>query len=93
MNYDAWTAQGADYESLKNGNSWKKIIRYMSNTDLDHPYGPVRAFEVSLWEKSLQYKQQKNQIKLIEGGKRCPQCGNFIGETWGFCKNCGNKLN
>lgn len=93
MDYGAWCAQGRDYENLKNGNAWKKIIRYMANTDLDHPYGPVRAYEVNQWEKSSQYKQMKNQIKLIKGGKTCPQCGNFIDETWGFCKNCGNKLN
>ena len=93
MDYGAWCAQGRDYENLKNGNAWKKIIRYMANTDLDHPYGPVRAYEVNQWEKSSQYKQMKNQIKLIEGGKTCPQCGNLIDETWGFCKNCGNKLN
>lgn len=92
MDYGAWTLQGADYENLKNGNSWKKIIRYMANTDLDHPYGPVRAYEVNQWEKSLQCQQLKNQVKLIENGKTCPQCGNFIDETWGFCKNCGNKL-
>ena len=64
----------------------------MANTDLDHPYGPVRAYEVNQWEKSLQCQQLKNQVKLIENGKTCPQCGNFIDETWGFCKNCGNKL-
>ncbi len=92
MNYEALTTQGADYENLKNGNSWKKIIRYMSNSGLDHPYGPVRAFEVNQWEKSWKCQQLKNQIKLIEGGKRCSQCGNLIDEAWGFCKNCGNKL-
>ena len=92
MNYEAWTTQGADYENLKNGNSWKKIIRYMSNSGLDHPYGPVRAYEVNQWEKSLQCKQLKNQIKLIECGKKCSHCGNFVDEAWGFCKNCGNKL-
>ena len=93
MDYYAWTKQGSDYESLKNGNSWKKIIRYMANTDLDHPYGPVRAYEVNQWEKSSQCKQLKSHVKLIEAGKRCPKCGCFIDESWGFCKNCGNKLN
>lgn len=93
MDYYAWSKQGADYESLKNGNSWKKIIRYMANTDLDHPYGPVRAYEVNQWEKTSQCKQLKSQIKLIEDGKKCPKCGCFIDEAWGFCKNCGNKLN
>lgn len=93
MDYGAWCAQGRDYENLKNGNAWKKIIRYMSNTDLDHPYGPVRAYEVNQWENSWQCKQLKSQIKLIENGKRCPKCGNLIDEAWDFCKNCGNKLN
>ena len=92
MNYNAWSKQGADFESLKNGNAWKKIIRYMSNTDIDHPYGPVRAYEVNQWENSWQCKQLKSQIKLLLDGKTCPQCGSLIDETWGYCKNCGNKL-
>ena len=62
MNYEAWTTQGADYENLKNGNSWKKIIRYMSNSGLDHPYGPVRAYEVNQWEKTWQCNQLKSQL-------------------------------
>ena len=92
MNYEAWATQGADYENLKNGNSWKKIIRYMSNSGLDHPYGPVRAYEVNQWGKSWQCKQLKNQIKLLENGKKCPKCGNLIDEQWNFCRCCGNKL-
>lgn len=92
MDYGAWCAQGRDYENLKSGNAWKKVIRYMSNMDLDHPYGPVRAYEVNQWENSLQCKRLKAQIKLIGGGKTCPRCGSSIDEAWGFCKNCGNKL-
>lgn len=92
MNFDIWATQGADYESLKNGNTWNKIIRYMSNMGLDHPYGPVRAFEVKRWEKTSQYLRLKEGIKLIESGRRCPRCGNYIDAKWGFCKNCGNKL-
>lgn len=93
MDYEAWSRQGADYESLKKSNVWNKIIRYMSNWGLDHPYGPVRAYEVMQWEKTQQYARLKEVLRLIEGGKRCPHCGNYIDDDWGFCKNCGNKLN
>jgi Zn-dependent protease with chaperone function len=92
MDFDVWASQGSDYESLKNGNTWNKIIRYMSNMGLDHPYGPVRAFEVKQWERTSQYLRLKEGLKLIESGRRCPHCGNYIDEHWGFCKNCGNKL-
>lgn len=92
LNLNEWARQGADYEKLKNGNTWNQIVRYMSNSDMTHPYGPVRAYEVQRWETT-------QQCKLLKGGNTnnlspliCPRCNNPIDESWGFCKSCGAKL-
>lgn len=92
MDFNAWAQQGADYEQLKNGGTWSKIVRYMSNIDLDHPYSPVRAYEAMQWENSEQCVRLKSNLKLLIGGKTCSCCGAPISEDWSFCRKCGNKL-
>ena len=85
MDFNAWAEQGAQYEALKNSNAWGKIVRWMANSDMDHPYGPVRAYEAKQWEQSRQYGKA-----LI--GKTCPHCGSIVDPSWKFCKKCGAKL-
>lgn len=52
MDIDEWAEQGKDFEALKNGSAWNKIVRWIANEDVDHPYMPVRAYEALKWEKS-----------------------------------------
>lgn len=52
MDIRAWAEQGKDYEALKDGTAWNKIVHWMANSDVDHPYAPVRAYEALLWEKT-----------------------------------------
>lgn len=92
MDFAAWAKQGADYEKLKSGTTWSKVVRYMSNIDLDHPYSPVRAYEAMQWERSGQCQRLKGNLKLIAGGLKCPYCGAPVGEDWAFCKKCGKEL-
>lgn len=103
LNYNAWARQGADYEALKQGNTWNKIVRLLANSGLDHPYGPVRAFEARIWENSTQCKVLKgnnqpvleNEIPIktdADSGSTCPSCSSPILQDWSFCKKCGYKL-
>lgn len=85
MDYNAWAEQGAQYEALKNSNAWGKIVRWVANSDMDHPYGPVRAYEAKQWERSRQYGKTLT-------GKMCPACGSIIDSAWKFCKKCGCRL-
>ena len=85
MDYYAWAKQGEDYERLKKGNTWNKIVRWVANSDMDHPYGPVRAHEVFSWEQSKQYNR-------LSYGKTCPKCGAAVTPDWKFCKKCGCAL-
>lgn len=50
MDFDAWSRQGKDYEALKNGTAWNKIVHWLSDSDADHPYTPVRVYEAMRWE-------------------------------------------
>lgn len=94
MNLTAWARQGAEYEMLKQGNSWGKVVRYMSNADMDHPYGPVRAFEAIMWSKSNQNQLACQKINTAQIGKgcQCPNCHAEINLNWAFCKKCGYKI-
>ena len=52
MDFNAWGEQGRDYEALKNGTTWNKIVHWMADYDADHPYSPVRVFEAMKWEQT-----------------------------------------
>lgn len=60
MDINTWAMQGKDFEALKNGTAWNKIVRWMANSDADHPYHPVRVYEAFEWEKTELYKKLKN---------------------------------
>ncbi|MBR3743693.1 MAG: M48 family metallopeptidase [Bacteroidales bacterium] len=86
MDFYEWARQGEDYEKLKQGNTWNKIVRWVANSDMDHPYGPVRAHEVLVWEHSKQYNR-------LSQGITCPKCGAAINADWKYCKKCGCSIN
>lgn len=92
LDLDEWMRQGEDYEKLKNGSAWSKVVRYMSNNDMSHPYGPVRAYEVTRWAGGRNYEKLKANPNMQLNGEVCPQCGKPISRKWTFCRGCGNKL-
>ena len=82
MDFNAWGEQGRDYEALKNGTTWNKIVHWMADYDADHPYSPVRVFEAMNWEQTetclflrnnhfkLEFPTESpKEQKQIEGGK------------------------
>lgn len=56
MDINAWAMQGKDFEDLKDGSAWNKIVRWMANSDADHPYHPVRVYEALEWENTDLYR-------------------------------------
>lgn len=78
MDYEEWARQGAEYEHLRKGNLWNKVVRWMSDADLTHPYGPVRAYEAFQWE-AQQESKSSTQSKFSLAGRKM--------------KNIGAKLN
>lgn len=92
LDLDEWSRQGADYENMKNGNAWSKVVRYMSNSDMSHPYGPVRAYEAKRWAGGNNYARLKSGMQMLANGDTCPACGTPISTDWAFCRKCGAKL-
>ena len=92
MNLNEWVKQGEDYERMKHGGAWNKAIRYLSNTELTHPYGPVRAYEVKRWAGGTHYSKIQSQIRMLQDGKTCPHCGAVISDDWAYCRSCGRKI-
>lgn len=66
MNMNAWAEQGKDYEALRNGTAWNKIVHWMANSDADHPYSPVRVYEAMQWGKTDVCQQLKAGPFMIE---------------------------
>lgn len=66
MDFEAWASQGREYESLKNGTAWNKIIHWIGDSDADHPYSPVRTYEAFEWEKTETCNWlRSNPFKLV----------------------------
>jgi len=78
MDFSAWSKQGEDYEALKDGNAWNKIVHWMSDSDASHPYTPVRVYEAMKWEKTdtcvwlrsnpfkLEFGEETTEAKKVE---------------------------
>ncbi len=65
MDFHSWSQQGKDYEALKEGTAWNKIVHWMSDSDANHPYTPVRVFEAMKWEQTETCGWlRSNQFKL-----------------------------
>ena len=52
MDFDAWAKQGEDFEALRDGTTWNKVVHWMADYDADHPYTPVRVYEAMKWEQT-----------------------------------------
>ena len=52
INLNAWAQQGKNFENMKKGTTWNKVVRWMANSGADHPFNPVRVYEAMNWEKS-----------------------------------------
>ena len=76
MDFNAWAKQGEDFEALRDGTAWNKIVHWMADYDADHPYTPVRVYEAMKWEQTDMCQWlRSNPIKFefpeeIEAAKR-----------------------
>ncbi|MDE7377919.1 MAG: M48 family metallopeptidase [Paraprevotella sp.] len=74
MDIDTWAQQGKDFEALKDGSAWNKVVRWISNADVDHPFMPVRAYEALQWESSETYQMIKQNPSCLNlGMNKTPQ--------------------
>lgn len=61
MDLNAWAQQGKDFEEMKKGSAWNKVLHWMSISDASHPFSPIRAYEAMLWEQTDLCKFLKSQ--------------------------------
>lgn len=89
MDINAWAMQGKDFEDLKDGSAWNKIVRWMANSDADHPYHPVRVYEALMWIETdvyhefirnpiLEKSSKEDEVVLEDNSKE---------SKWGIPKN------
>ena len=84
MDFDAWGEQGRDYEALKNGTTWNKIVHWMADYDADHPYSPVRVFEAKKWEQTETCQFLRNNTFKLEFPTESPKEQKQIEEGKGW---------
>lgn len=66
MDFKAWAKQGEDFEALRNGTAWNKIVHWMADYDADHPYTPVRVHEAMMWEQTaLCQWMRTHEFKIV----------------------------
>ena len=97
MDITEWAEQGKDFEALKNGSTWNKIVRWIANEDADHPYMPVRAYEAMKWEKSKTCMKFKacNSILSRNSGKQLGSslAGSIMDKAGSIAQDFGTLAN
>lgn len=89
MDINAWAMQGKDFEDLKDGSAWNKIVRWMANSDADHPYHPVRVYEALMWiETDVYHEFISNPIlEIVSKEDEVLLEDNSKESKWGIPKN------
>jgi len=90
VDIDEWEKQAERYESIRNGNTWNKILQVGATMSLSHPFSAVRVREVRNWSRTEEY----NIAKSISSGNNriCPHCHKPVDSSWKYCKHCGGVI-
>ena len=90
VNIEEWARQAEQYEEIRNGRTWDKLLQAAAVMSEDHPYAAVRVREALNWSKTEEYRIAR---EYLEGKVNlCPHCGQRVDPSWAYCKHCGNKL-
>jgi Zn-dependent protease with chaperone function len=92
INLQEWAKQGEEYEAIRNDGLWNKALQISAIMAQNHPFSAVRVNEILKWSASDQYARIKEHLNT-QGARTCPSCGRSVGDSWKFCKYCGQKLN
>lgn len=89
MDINAWAMQGKDFEDLKDGTAWNKIVRWMANSDADHPYHPVRVYEALMWIETDGYHEFLSNpiLEIVSKEDEVLLEDNSKESKWGIPKN------
>ena len=98
INRDLFIAQAADYEQIRNKSKLNKFVEFAVISNQTHSLLSVRAYEITKWIESDQYKailshlnEQEDKNSETPTVKKCPNCNTDLSEKAIFCQICGNK--
>lgn len=92
INLEEWAKQADQYEEIRTDGLLNKALQVYAIAAQTHPFSAVRVREVLKWSKTEQYKRIAAYLNSEESSARCSECGNFISDSWEYCKYCGTKL-
>lgn len=90
VNIEEWAAQAEQYEDIRSGSLWNRVLQMGATMTLDHPFAAVRVREALNWSRTESFHMAK---QLLEGSLRlCPNCNQPVEPNWTYCKHCGHRL-
>lgn len=90
VDIEEWAKQAEQYEDIRSGSLWNRILQMGATMTLDHPFAAVRVREALNWSRTEEYQNAK---QILEGAvKLCPHCHQPIETDWAFCRHCGHQL-
>lgn len=90
VNIEEWANQAEQYEEIRNGSLWNRVLQMGATMSLDHPFAAVRVREALNWSRTDSFHLAE---QLLEGSLRlCPNCHQPVDPDWAYCKHCGHQL-
>lgn len=91
IDIEEWASQAEQYEEIRSGSLWNKILQMSATLSLDHPFAAVRVREALKWAETESCKAASD---IIEGRAHlCPHCNQPVEADWKFCRHCGKEIN
>ncbi len=96
LNPQDFMEQAKEFQVM-NQNMFNKLTNMLCTVDSTHPWNVMRAYELSMWVETQEYKKILNwklAAETIEDqkGQYCPVCGKRNNESFKFCISCGKAL-
>lgn len=92
INLEEWAKQADTYEEIRTDGLWNKALQVYAIANQTHPFSAVRVREVLKWSKTEQYRRIMEHLRAGSSSSRCRECGNFVSDSWEYCRHCGTKL-
>ena len=92
INLEEWAKQADTYEEIRTDGLWNKALQVYAIANQTHPFSAVRVREVLKWSKTEQYRKIMEHLRAGSSSSRCRECGNFVSDSWEYCRHCGTKL-
>lgn len=90
VNIEEWVRQAEEYEDIRSGGIWDKLLQMVATLNLDHPMAAVRVRESRNWSRSENYAIARRVIE--KKSEICPNCHQETETGSLFCRHCGEKL-